>query len=588
MEAEPADIRGAASVRVLHPGSRLRLAAPADLMLEDGTNLAVDRQLPPDLPIGYHRLQPRGSGPPVRLIVAPPRCFLPGHLRAWGWAAQLYAARSTESWGIGDLADLRRLAEWSARDLGAGILLVNPLCAVAPLAPQQTSPYFPSSRRFRNPLYLRVEEAPGAGDDVAGLAAAGRALNKDRRLDRDKVFHLKMQALELLWARFGQSSRFTQYCAEQGEELNHFAAYCALTEYFRSGWRQWPAEFHDCGSAAVNRFAAAHADRIRFHKWLQWLLDMQLARSSAAVRIVHDLPIGVDPEGADAWIWRDLLAQDVTFGAPPDPYSASGQDWGLPPFIPHKLRASGYRPLIQTIRAALRHAGGLRIDHVMGLFRLWWIPRAAGATCGAYVRYAAEEQLAVLAVESHRARAFLIGEDLGTVESGVRERLNAAGLLSYRLLWFEQDRPAGFPAQALAAVTTHDLPTIAGLWTGADLDYQRQIGVQPNVEGLRRLRDRLQSLTGLPDDASVPEVIRRTHELMAQAPSMLLTASLEDALSVAERPNFPSTCEEWPNWSLALPKTLEEIESDPLPRAIAAALQRKSTEFGKRGQTHSP
>src|SRR5581483_12268989 len=444
--------------------------------LEDGTALTVRERLPPDLPLGYHRLQPLDGGEPTRLIVAPERCFLPPALRTWGWAVQLYALRSGASWGIGDLADLRRLARWSRDGAGAGMLLVSPLHAAAPLLPQQPSPYFPSSRRFHNPLYLRVEEAPGAAEadlDLHALATAGRALNAARRIDRDAVYRLKREALELLWRRFRDDGAFARYRAEQGVGLEQFATFQALAERQGGGWHAWPEPLRRPDGAAVARFAREQAERVGFHAWLQWLLDQQLARAGAELPLLQDLPIGVDPDGADAWAWQDVLALDASVGAPPDFYNRQGQDWGLPPFVPRALRAAGYEPFIESIRATLRHAGGLRIDHVMGLFRLFWIPRGMEPSRGTYVRYPSEELLAILALESQRAGAFVVGEDLGTVEEGVRERLAALAILSYRLLWFEADPPAAFPRQALAAITTHDLPTIAGLWSGADLRHLR-------------------------------------------------------------------------------------------------------------------
>jgi len=264
----------------------------------------------------------------------------------------------------------------------------------------------------------------------------------------------------------------------------------------------------------------------------------------------------------------------VSVGAPADEFNANGQDWGLTPFIPGRLRAAHYQPFIQTIRAMLRHAGGLRIDHVMGLFRLFWIPRALGAKGGAYVRTRADEMLAIVALESHRAQAFIVGEDLGTVEEGVRERLHEQRMLSYRLLYFEPSPPRDFPELALSSVTTHDLPSIAGLWTGADLEALRRIGLNPNEEGTRALRDKLRALGDLRDDAPAAEAIEATHRALAKAPSRILLATLDDAVAVPERPNVPGTIREWPNWSLALPQTIEEIETMELPRRIAGVLTR--------------
>jgi 4-alpha-glucanotransferase len=563
-----------ATARVVREGATHELEGAAELTLEDGAVLRVTDRFPPDLPLGYHRLRRLGDDHEALLIVAPRRCHLPDHTKIWGWAAQLYAARSTESWGIGDLADLGRLARW-ASTLGARMLLINPLSAPTPVAPLQPSPYYPSSRRFRNPLYLRVEQVPGAGTsrlDLEHLAAAGRALNEVRRIDRDAVWKLKAEALERLWASFGGDEGFARYRYQQGRALREFAIFCVLAEQHGPGWQRWPAEFRNPASPAVASFATRHADRIAFHEWLQWIFDEQLARAAPALRLMQDLPIGVDPGGADAWAWQDVLTTDASIGAPPDRYNLNGQDWGLPPFVPHRLAARDYEPFIQTIRAALRHAGGLRIDHVMGLFRLFWVPRGLTPHEGAYVRYPADDLLAIVALESHRAGAIIVGEDLGTVEAGVRERLAEHAILSYRVVWFEPEPPTRYPQLALAAVTTHDLPTIAGLWTGADLEAQAAIGREPNRAGFDEMRERLRRMTAVADDAPVAEVIERVHERLAEAPSVIVIATLDDALAAAERPNMPGTVDEWPNWSIALPQPLEAVEQAALPRTIARTL----------------
>ena len=565
-----------APIWVVRRGEPKQLSGPAEITLEDGTPLRVESELPQDLPLGYHSLRYLDSESATKLIVSPGVCYLPEDLRIWGWSAQLYALRSAGSWGIGDFADLRELGRWAARELDAGLLLINPLSAASPYAQQERSPYFPSSRRFRNPLYLRIEEIPGAAElqlDLERLAAAGKALNLQQRIDRDSVFKLKKDALEILWQRFSGDSRFDNFCREQGEPLQQFAAFCALAEHYQAGWRQWPDEYHTPNSPAVLRFAGGRANRVRFFQWLQWLLDEQLAKAAAEISLMQDLPIGVDRNGADAWAWQEVFAEGFSVGSPPDEYNAQGQDWGLPPFIPSKLRAAGYAPFIQTVRGALRHAGGLRIDHVMGLFRLFWIPQGAAPAAGAYVRYPQDELLAILALESERSKAYIVGEDLGTVEEGVRTQLAERRILSYRLLWFENEPPARYPELSLAAVTTHDLPTVAGLWSGADLKAQRELGLQPNEEGTLKLSERLSAMTGISDETPVEEVITRTYELLAQAPSAIVTATLEDALAVEERPNIPGTTET--SWSLALPESLESLQTHPLPRAIGERLRNR-------------
>jgi 4-alpha-glucanotransferase len=559
-------------------GHPIDIDGAADLTTEAGEVIRIEGPLPADLPFGYHSLVRLDDGRRTDVVASPGKCPAPANAPAWGWAVQLYAARSTASWGMGDLGDLRRLGRWAAQELDAGLILVNPLHAAHPTLPQSNSPYFPSSRRFRNPLYLRVEDVEGAEtlENLDALAAAGHALNGERHIDRDAVFRLKMEALDGLWERFTGDEAFDRWRESQGDALGDYAAFCVLAEEHGPDWRQWPDDARHPGGAAVEEVRRTQYGRWRFHQWLQWLVDRQLQAASAHIGVMHDLAVGVDPGGADGWLWQDQLALGMAVGAPPDEFSAQGQSWGLPPFDPWRLRSAGYQPFIHTIRATLGHAGGLRLDHVMGLFRLWWVPRELSPAEGAYVRYPADDLLDIVALECHRAGAYAVGEDLGTVEDHVRTELADRGVLSYRLVLFEDKPPAEYPAQALAAVTTHDLPTIAGLWSGRDLENQRAIGMEPNEEGTRNLRERLKRVAGVGDDAPVDEVVAATYNGLAGAPCQLLTAGLDDALGVEERPNMPGTTDQWPNWRIALPLTLEEIEADPRPRAVAAALDRRS------------
>ncbi len=558
-------------------GQSVPLDGAADLTTEGGEVFRIEGALPPDLPFGYHSLVRLDDGRRTDVVVSPVKCPAPAKAPAWGWAVQLYAARSAESWGMGDLGDLRRLGRWAAHDLGAGLVLVNPLHAAHPTLPQSASPYFPSSRRFRNPLYLRVEDVDGARslENLDALAGAGRALNAERHIDRDAVFRLKMEALDAVWAGFGGDEAFDTWRESQGDALGDYASFCVLAEEHGADWRRWPEGARHPSGAAVEEVRRTQYGRWRFHQWLQWLVDRQLQAASADINVMHDLAVGVDPAGADGWLWQDHLALGMAVGAPPDEFSLQGQSWGLPPFDPWRLRTAGYQPFIQTIRATLGHAGGLRLDHVMGLFRLWWVPRDQPSAEGAYVRYCADDLLDIVALECHRAGAYAVGEDLGTVEDHVRTELAGRGVLSYRLVWFEDKPPREYPAQALAAVTTHDLPTIAGLWTGRDLEDQKTIGMEPNEDGTAELRERLKRVAGVGDDAAVDDVITATYHGLSEAPCMLLTAGLDDALGVSERPNMPGTTHQWPNWCIALPMTLEEIEADPRPRAVAAALDRR-------------
>ncbi len=559
----------------LEAGSAATLADPCDLVLEDGTTLPNLHALAPDLPFGYHDLHPLRGGPPTRLVITPRRCRLPQ--RSWGWAVQLYALRSAASWGIGDLADLRRLAEWS-HGLGARVAMINPLHAAAPGQPQQPSPYSPTSRLWRNPSYLSVPAIPGAeAIDLAPLDAAGRALNATERIDRDAVHRLKVDALTRLHAVFERAgadrAAFESWVARQGDSLQRFAAWSVLADRYGPSWSTWPAELQHPASPAVAALATTDRTRIRFHEWCQWHLYRQLGAAGATgVDVVADLAVGFDPVGADAWAYQDLLGRGCRVGAPPDTFNPLGQDWGLPPFVPWKLRHARYQPFIDTIRASLVHCGGIRIDHVMGLFRLYWIPPGAGPADGAYVRYPHHDLLDLLALEAHRAGAFVVGEDLGTVEDEVRDELADRGILSYRLVWFEEGPPPTFPRQALAGVTTHDLPTMAGVWSGADLADRRRLGHAGDGSDDTWFRSRIHLASGLGDDASIEEVVVATHEALAGAPSLIVVATLDDAVAMVDRPNLPGTVDEWPNWRIPLHRTLEEIEGDPLVLAVADAL----------------
>ena len=479
--------------------------------------------------------------PRARRPKLPQEACAPPPKRAWGWAIQLYALRSRESWGIGDLADLRRLARWSKKR-GASLILLNPLGAQAPTLPYQPSPYYASSRRFRNFLYLRVEDVEGAErceSEIAPLRAEARKLNQERFIDYDRVFLLKTKALELIFQAAAEPKGLTAYVRHQGQALRRFANFNALAEVHGPAWRSWPSDLADPPTS-----------RVAFHEWLQFHLDRQLARASKEIGLITDVPVGFASDGFDAWRWQDLLAPGVRVGAPPDEFFRDGQDWGLPAFNPWKLSAAHWEPFVDAIRAAATHAAGVRLDHVMGLFRLFWIPDGMTAAQGAYVRYPATTLLALLANESRRAGAFVIGEDLGLVQPAVRRHLRRWGSLSYRLLWFEGSDPALWPRDAVAAVGTHDLPTVAGIWTSAEPEHR-----------LHHLREKLVTMTHLPDATEPIDVAVAAYTELARGRPRIALASLEDALGVIERPNVPGTTTQFPNWRLALPVTVEEIEA---------------------------
>jgi 4-alpha-glucanotransferase len=576
--------------------------ARAGVVLESGEERPLPDGLPGDLPPGRHRVEGRGGS--TALVVAPGRCHLPPALaaggRAWGWAVQLYALRSRASWGIGDLADLAGLLAATVR-LGTGFALVNPLHAASPAEP---SPYNPSSRVFRNPVYLRVQAVPELAaltprerTSVEELARRGRRLLDRDRIDRPAVARLKDEALRLAFAALPRlPARLAGLAAHRAASsgLDDYATFCALQQVHGQDWRTWPAAYRRPGRDEVARFRTGHQDEVAYHAWLQWLLDEQLAAAppgADGLGVVNDLAVGFAADGFDAWWFQDELAPGITVGAPPDPLGPHGQDWGVPPFVPARLAAHAYQPFARTIRAGMAHAGGLRIDHVMGLFRQFWIPERAEPADGTYVAYPADDLLGVLALESARARALVVGEDLGTVAPGVRERLAAEGVLSYRLAWFERGadgrrrRAADYPRLALAAATTHDLPTVAGFLDGSDLAELRDIGVvagdrfEEATAAQERERESLCRLlqeeglldAGEPDGGATAAAL---HAFLARTPAMLVAATIEDALEVRRRPNVPGTTTERPNWSLPLPVPLEDLAGDPRVRRLAAVLSK--------------
>ena len=449
---------------------------------------------------------------------------------------QLYALRSRDSWGVGDFADLRRFARW-ARGAGASLLLLNPIGAQTPVLPYEASPYYASTRRFRNIIYLRVEEVDGAhGVDLESLRAEALELNARRLIDYDRVFLLKSAALRQVFAAAPRPRGLATFIARQRSALRDFAQF--------------------------NVDRSSQESSVDFEMWLQFHVDAQLARASREIGLITDVPVGFSSDGFDAWRWREFLAPGMRVGAPPDEFFRDGQDWGLPAFNPWLLSRAHWEPFIDAIRSAAQYTRGVRLDHVMSLFRLFWIPHEMSAAQGAYVRYPAPALLTLLAAESRRADAFVIGEDLGLVEPTVRQHLRRKGSLSYRLVWFEGAEPALWPRDAVAAVGTHDLPTIAGIWTRSEPEHR-----------LHHLRDKLVELTHLPDDTNPLEVAVAVYEQLARGRPRIVLVSMEDALGVHERPNVPGTTTENPNWRLALPIPIEEIETSDGPGRIAAAMK---------------
>jgi 4-alpha-glucanotransferase len=518
------------------------------IVLEDGVVAGEVDALPPDLPIGYHQLEPLDGGPVTRLIVAPRQC--PPSPYGWGVAAQVYSLWRPEAWGIGDLADVELLGQTVGAAGGCAVLL-SPLHAPAPSMPQETSPYFPSSRRWLNPLLIPIRESAPTGlpNEPGGL------------IDRDRVWAAKRQALA---TRFQQESALTDWrgwARAQGNELWRFCTWNALADRHGPSWQTWPDELRHPDSPAVldlpihdHEFAAA----CEFHAWLQWLADQELQRASsgAGVSLIGDLAVGCGTDGADAWLHQDLMALGAAIGAPPDPFNMAGQNWGLPPFVPWRLREQHYAPFIAMVRSACRHMGGLRIDHVMGLFRQYWIPVGGSPADGAYVRLPAHELLAIIRLEATRAGAFVVGEDLGTVEPEVHDALRDSGVLGTKVWWFDQGC-AHWPAANLATVTTHDLPTVAGVWYGAD--------------GSPEMGHALHELGA----ASAHEAAMEVHHLVGESPARLVLATSDDLVGMIERPNHPGTmADEQPNWCRRLSVPTGSVLLAEPGAEVVAELQR--------------
>ncbi|WP_309116910.1 4-alpha-glucanotransferase [Saccharothrix sp.] len=739
------------------------LTEPGVLALEDGSTL----DLPATPPLGYHHLGDR-------TVIVAPRA-LPPVPKTWGWMLQLYAMRSDESWGMGDFADLATIARRSATELGAGVLLVNPVQAVSPTVPVERSPYSPSSRRFANPLYLRIADTDAyqrADDETRRRVDALRPDNDTDLIDYDAVWTAKKAALELLWesrlshpdatmspggaptgvsypsgtmspggasagmsyprgtmetgagghgqaepggrpagtaghaataanhplaatnraataadwagaaadpagaaanpagvganraaaaanpadaganpadaganpagVRAGLPSEVAGLAGEGGgeggdhaahaggwveppggaadlpsgaaglsgeaagllsgevdqsageggrsgagdRELWDFARFCALAEKHGPDWRTWPEQDRDPATAQ------ADPDRVAFHAWLQHLCEAQLTRAreaanAMAVGIVHDLPVGVHPGGADTWAVRDAFAPDVRVGAPPDAFSQLGQDWNLPPWRPDRLAEQGYEPFRAVLRSVLKHGDGIRIDHVAGLWRLWWIPPGEPPKRGTYVRYDENAMLAVLTLEAHRANAVVVGEDLGTVEPKVTEQLHAHGMLSSAVLWFQRDyKKPGHPLKpprtwtetAMASISTHDLPTAAGFLQAEHVRVRAELGqfagdVEREYRSAATERAELEELLkteGVPAD----DLVTALHALLAKAPSLLLLTSPQDALGDTRQPNLPGTVDQYPNWRIPLPVRVGGLFTDARVLRVAEVLRR--------------
>ena len=507
-----------------------------------------------------------------------------GNRQGWGVATQLYSARSHRSWGIGDLADLSDMAAWFGREHGASFMLVNPLHACAPTPGMEPSPYLPVTRRYVNPLYLRVELIPEfaylPAEQLAQITRDAQALalelNTDQQLDRNTSWKHKRDALLEIHAvelSPGRAAEYRAYRDDEGEALVQFATWCALSERFGPKWNEWPAEYQDQSSDEVAQFRVEHEVSVDFHCWLQWVLDQQMAQAQQAaidagmsVGVMHDLAVGVHPFGADTWTDGDVMAAGVTVGAPPDAFNQVGQDWSQPPMRPDQLAATGYASYRDMLRTLLRHSGGLRIDHVLGLFRLWWIPKGLAPSAGTYVRYDHHAMVNILVLEAYRAGAVIVGEDLGTVEPWVSDFLAERGVLGTTILWFERADgepvpPQQWRANAMAAVTVHDLPPTLGYLAGDHVQLREELGLltrPPEQEWadhaveIASWRETLERDGLLRPGAGEDGVVVALHRFVTWSPAKLVSVSLADLVGERRTQNQPGTTDEYPNWRVPL------------------------------------
>jgi 4-alpha-glucanotransferase len=634
-----ADVRLARCLAARVPAGR---SWSVEVTCEDGRRVHVNGRragrsiMLPQLPLGYHRLRIEVAGKDAaarraeqRLIVVPSSCLTArerlGSRRVFGLLANLYTLRSNNNWGFGDLSDLRRLVEWST-EIGGAFVGINPLHALDNRG-DQISPYSPLSRLYRNVLYLDVTAMPEWADLSAAhrraLAPAERigALRRADRVDYEAVRSLKWPAFVALHRRFAARHRdrdsargrdYARYLAREGEALRRFAAFEALREHFaRKGvrdWHRWPAAYRDPDSVAVRDFVASHREAVDLHCYLQFELDRQLGAvadaAGAPIGVYQDLALGSSRRGSDPWAFPGLFLDGVDVGAPPDNYSPTGQNWSLPAVDPHALTASGYDYWTRLLRAALRHAGALRIDHVLGLVRQYWIPTGSSGAEGAYVRFPTEDLLGILALESRRAGALVIGEDLGTVPRGLPREMERWSLLSTRVLYFERTRDGGFRSsrsyarRALVGANTHDLPTLAGFWEGRDLLLRRRAGILPDDRALaaacrerererrallRRLRRDgvLRSTRTLPEGADLRGAV---HAFLARSPAVLVGVSLDDLSGERIPVNLPGVpLRRFPSWSRRMRLSVEALADDVtvaraldgLPRGARSSRKRR-------------
>jgi 4-alpha-glucanotransferase len=596
------------------------------------------------LPLGYHQIAARlgSTEGAARYIVTPERAWTDPHLgrggRAAGIAISLYGVRSERNWGCGDFRDLMDLVDWAADDFDASFIGLNPLHAIHNRRPFNTSPYLPNCAFYQNFIYLDIEGmedfwrsrraralrgSPGVASEIAALRASDF-------VEYERIAALKMRFLKLLFVEFlrewrrgsARAREFRAFAAREGELLDRYATYCALDEHLHRRdpnlwvWTEWPAPYQDPESAGTRQFRERRWRAVMLHKYIQWQIDVQLRRAQQKARdrrrsigLYHDLALATDRFGSDLWAHRPFFVEGARVGSPPDDFAPGGQDWAFPPPNSARHREDGYRLFAESIRRNCRHGGALRVDHVMRLFRLYWIPEGSDAAHGAYVGERREDLLRILALESVRNQVTIVGEDLGTVEPEVRETLARFGVLSYRLFYFEKNqrgefkKPAEYERQALVSSTTHDLPTLAGFWIGADLEARRAAGLldeeswrrqtAARAEEKRKMLEVLFEQGLMPpwaprDAAAYPEMTGELHNavvgFLASAPSELLAINQEDLTKETAQQNLPGTTWQYPNWGRKMRFTVEQLRSDPEARGYALMFRNWIAHTGRRNQ----
>ena len=619
----------AVEVRFLHGQRHVRVEIPG----------------PCGLSLGYYNMAFRAEGlvggivGTMRVIVAPRQCYAPPWLEAnqrmWGLALQLYSLSSNRNWGCGDFTDLGQIVEWVGKEYGAGVVGLNPLHALRNTAPYHISPYAPYSRLYLNELYVDLERLPEFhGSEEAQqqfrapeFQAKLQALRESRQVDYDTIATAKRTMLDLTYRKFLTDSYsgeepnlqpkterarlLERFIQSEGTSLELYAAFQALEEERRlvqpksASWHDWPHQFLTPGQP-IREYAKRHRTRIRFFEYIQWVASEQLneIRQTAEqlempIGLYQDLALGAERNGAEAWIYQSVLTFRADCGCPPDAFAPEGQNWGLPPMNPRALQASGYELMIQLLRNNFRSGGAIRLDHVMSLFRLFWIPRGRPASEGTYVQYPFEDLLAIVALESVRSKTLIIGEDLGTVPDWVREQLAKARVLSYRVFYFERSpdgamkSPGDYPTQSLAVATTHDLPTLKGFWSGEDLHIRARLGANMDDAAYRqaweeRQRDKAGILKALhrehllphgvtEDLATAPamttDLCQSIHLYLARTSSCIVLANLEDGLGELSQTNLPGTVGTHPNWTRKYAARVDEIMSDDRLRQLGTGLR---------------